>query len=257
MWVGDFIKVQTLTEPENTYLRAGDTLIMDEDRYSHNLEQPALFHFAEASTGMVELFPAVWGALEELVGPGNANRQSAVDRLVELGAPRLSPLVAYILATRISDPDVTFRRRIVQVLGEVLSTDEEGHTAPINVIRYINAYLAQMLTRTIFSLLEVAVLDSSMEFHVAKLLDACPYGGDHLASILSERKTSLVVRQKAAYMIGMVGFLDAIPILQRLEERLQARLSGQQAMPFAPPTNPAEAELLPTIRSALTLLHSL
>jgi hypothetical protein len=231
--------------------------IMDEEQYPHKLEQPSLFDFTEASTGVVELFPAVWSALEDLAGPGNASRQSALDRLLDLGAPRLSPLVAYLLATRLTDPDLSLRCRIVRALGQVLSPDAQGVPASSGVSRTLNSYLSQMRTRAVYDLLEVSIQDANLDQDVAKLLNGCPYAGNHLANILMDRKIPLVVREKAIQMIGMVGFLDALPTLERLEERLEARQAGQQAMPFAPPSLPSEIELLPSIRSTLSLLHSL
>ena len=230
---------------------------MDEQRYPHKLEQPVLFDFTEASAGVVELFPTVWSAMEELAGPGNASRLSALDRLIDLNAPRLSPLVAYLLVTRLVDPDLSLRCRVVKALGDVLSPDAQGVLAPGGVCQSLNFYLSQMRTRTIFDLLEVAVHDPLLDQDVARLLNGCPYAGNHLADILIDRKLPLDIREKAAQMIGMVGFLDALPTLERMQERLEARLAGQQAMPFAPPSFPSEVELLPSIRSALALLHSL
>jgi len=230
---------------------------MVEEVYPQNLEQPALFKITDPTTGMVELFPAVWSALEDLISPNVSVRHIALDRLLELGAPRLTPLVVYTLATRLTDPDLFLRCRIVQILGDVLSPDEQGGLPPASVSRCLNAYLIQMRIRSIYSLLEVAVQDAGLERHAGKLLSVCPYAGNHLASILSDRKLPIPIRQKAAQMIGIVGFLDAMSTLEHLEERLEARLSGQQAMPFAPPSIPSELELLPTIRSSLLLLHSL
>jgi hypothetical protein len=56
--------------------------------------------------------------------------------------------------------------------------------------------------------------------------------------------------------IGTVGYLEAIPALERLAARLEARLSGQQAMTFAPPSQSEENELLPIVRSVLHLLQA-
>jgi hypothetical protein len=57
-------------------------------------------------------------------------------------------------------------------------------------------------------------------------------------------------------LIGRVGYLDALPALERLLARLESRLHGQQAMPFAPKSSLEEAELLPDLQLTLTLLRS-
>jgi hypothetical protein len=109
----------------------------------------------------------------------------------------------------------------------------------------------------LYGLLQVsqAFPDSSNE--VARLLNACPYAGRQMADILSDRKIPLPIRQAAAHFIGVVGYLEAAPILERLEARLTARLNGQQSMPFASTEVGAagnESELLPGIRLALLML---
>ncbi|RPI33421.1 MAG: hypothetical protein EHM70_06060 [Chloroflexota bacterium] len=229
---------------------------MGSESSSMNVTQPNLFIYTESTTGAVELFPAVWGALENLTDPHLAARKRAVERLEELGAARVSPLVAYMLATRLVDPDIQLRSRVARILGDVLSPDEHGQTTPDNVCSRLNAYLAQMRIPAILDLIEIVINKPALGSYVARLLNACPYAGDHLAEILADRKIPLPVRDRAARFIGMVGFLDAIPALERMQTRLETRLSGQQAMPFAPPPVPNETDLLPAIQVALDLLRA-
>lgn len=228
---------------------------MSEDRPAIYPPQPLLFDLDE-STARLELFPAVWSAAESLVSKDTGVRRDAFEQLVELQAPRYSPLVAYVIATRISDPDIPFRARIVNTLGEVLSPDVDGLPAPEHVRQTLTAYLAQMRTRHTFALLQALVEDPSLEKHVALLLNASPYAGNHLGDILSDRKVPMEVRKQAGRMIGRVGFLDALPTLERLSTRLQARLNGQSSMPFAPHSPKDELDLLPIIQTALTLLRA-
>lgn len=229
---------------------------MEEDSVSINLTQPTLFDFTESTSGAVELFPAVWSAVEGLAAPEPAARHSALDRLIELGAPRLSPLVAYVLATRLADPDISVRVRIIRVLGEALRPDEYGRTIPGRVNRYLVDYLSQMRTRPIFALMEAVDHAPEIEPHAARLINNCPYAGGHLSAILADRKNPLGVRRQAAHFIGLVGFLDATPALERLETRLATRLHGQRSMPFAPPSASDEVELLPAVQKALGVLRS-
>ncbi len=230
---------------------------MEDEIIPSKLDQPLLFEFSQdASTGAMELFPAVWNAVEALAAPEAATRLAALDRLSKICAPRLSPLVAYSLATRLIDPDLTVRGRVVEILGDVLSKDAAGNAAPEAVRHHLTNTLAQMRTRSIFALLEVALHQQCLENSIALLLNACPYAGGHLANILSDRKDPVAIRLQAVRLIGMVGFLDAIPVLERLEARLLSRQSGQQSMPFAPPSGPDESDLLPAVQATLNLLRS-
>jgi hypothetical protein len=79
-----------------------------------------------------------------------------------------------------------------------------------------------------------------------------------MVSILENRKTLLAVRLQAVIMIGLVGFLDTVPFLERLENRLATRLEGQQSFPAmysSPPAPVEEDELLPAIRTAIRRLR--
>jgi hypothetical protein len=230
--------------------------VMDDDPLSIKLNQPALFDFTGSSSDTIELFPTVWGAAEELTSPEIEIRRSALERLAALNAIRLSPLIAYLVATRVYEPDLNLRKRVVQFLGDVLAPDEDGLPAPESVTRHLLAYLTQMRTRQILALLQVAAFDAITETSAARLFNACPYGGNQLAGIAGDRKVPMDIRREAARMIGLVGYLDALPALERLEARLNARLKGQQSMPFAPPSGPDESELLPVVQNALTLLRS-
>jgi hypothetical protein len=230
---------------------------MDLDTLYLSPVQPTFFEVIETTTGLLELFPAVWSAAESLTSPDVHTRSSALDRLVELGAPRLSPLIAYLLATRLTDPDLPLRCRVVRILGELLSIDQNGHLAPDTVRRHLTSFLAQMRNRPIFCLLQTAIADPSLEPHITRLFNSCPHAGAHLAEIFSDRGMPLPVRQQAVHFVGQVGFLEAVPALERLAVRLEARLTGQQSMPFAPPiTSQDESDLLPEMRSAIRALRS-
>ncbi len=229
---------------------------MDFEPISQQLLQPTLFELGDATSGAVELFPAVWCAAESLMSPDLLIRRQGLVQLIELKAARFSPLVVAILASRLSEPDLDLRQQIAITLGDILTSDDSGRTAPELVRQFLVYSLGQMRQRPIFSLLEIPVSYPQARATIARLLNACPYAGRHLADILSDRKMPLVVRREAAHFIGSVGYLEAIPALERMEARLDARVSGQQSMPFAPPGQPDEADLLPEIRAALLNLRA-
>ncbi len=229
---------------------------METDQSFPELEQPGLFKLGEVSVGHIELFPAVWSAAEALTAVEPEARRKGLVRLEEMHAARFSPLVAYLVTTRITDPDMDIRSQAVRMLSSVLVPDKHGSLAPADVRRRVLAVMAQMRTRHIYSLLELASRSSDSETAVTALLNSCPYAGIHLADILSSKKTPLSIRKEAANLIGRVGYLDAIPVLERLITRLASRLNGQQSMPFAPVGGFEETALLPDVQAALDQLRS-
>jgi hypothetical protein len=220
------------------------------------ITQPVLFELLEASIGSVELFPSVWAAAECLADPEAKTRLEALRQLVNLNAPRLSPLVAYLVATRLSDPDMEMRHQVVLVLGDLLTVDKEGRLADELVRQYLTTYLSQMRTRLVFSLLQVAERFQDADAGIARLFNACPFAGEHLVEILSDRSSAISIRKKAIFFAGLVGYLDAIPALERLCGRLEARQNGQQSMIFVSSQTPDERELLPELRQALVSLRA-
>ncbi len=219
-------------------------------------EQLRLFDYGAPSSGMLELFPAVWGAIEGLTRPEASRRRIALDELSALGAARFSSLVVYVLATRLTDPDIETRARVVEILGRVIVPDEQGNPTPDVVLYHLNTYLSQMRTRQVYALLQVLEHKPELTPEVGRLLNACPYAGNHLADILVSKKTPLPIRRQAVRVIGEVGFLDALPALERMHTRIESRLNGQQRMPFAPSVSDDELALLPDIQRTLSVLRS-
>ncbi|MGW8143814.1 MAG: hypothetical protein ACWGN2_05425 [Anaerolineales bacterium] len=217
--------------------------------------QPQLF-LLEESIGTIELFPAVWSALEDLMKEDVQVRRSAVEELIELGAARYSPVVSYILVTRVLEPDVELRAKIIETLGLVLLPDEEGLAAPEDVRSSLFLYLSSFRTRQIFALLEAAAEFKSIEDHVARLLNACRFAGNHMMEILIDPNIPLEVRRQATLMIGKVGYLDTLPALERLAGRLESRIAGQTSMNFASQSNSKDSELLPDVEEAINALKS-
>ena len=229
---------------------------MDLDEIDIRPSQPTLFDLGESSSGAVELFPALWQLSEALISPELTVRRAAIEQIMELDTARLLPLVAYLVATRIIETDLEVRVEVISTLGNVLLPDKEGHPAPESVRYCLTNYLAEMRTRQIYAMLQVLPDNPDLEPSVARLLNACPYAGNQLADILASRRVSLEIRRYAARLIGLVGYLEAIPAMERQLVRLESRLNGQQSMSFAPQETIDDAELIPDIRRALSLLKS-
>lgn len=220
------------------------------------MTQPTLFEFDDVSTDTMELFPAVWGAAERLASPDSFERDKAVAELVALDAPRLSPLIAYLLATRLIDSNLEVRFHVVQALGAILFPDEDDKITPDKVRSYVFNYLSQMRRRQIFALLQVADRYLSAEEDIASLLNACSYASIALGDIINDLKAPVSIRKQAIHFSGLVGFIDVIPYLERLINRLESRSEKQERMPFfsGDPISDEES-LLQTARSTLVRLR--
>jgi len=230
---------------------------MDVEQEALLVSQLPLFEFGDITTGMVELFPTVWGAAESLSSAESKHRQQGLDLLVKCGATRLSPLVNYVIFTRITDPDMEFRALVVRSLADVLTPDEKGRPAPEPVRQHLVAQLAKLRTREIYALAQLLAYNPDLMPHVARLMNSCPYAGHHLADLASSRKAPLEIRRYAIRLAGEVGYCDMIPALERMLARLETRVNGQQTMSFAPPAGMEDAELLPDVKGALIKLSSL
>jgi HEAT repeat protein len=229
---------------------------MDVDPLLVQISQPSLFNLEDTQSGTLELFPALWAAAEALTSPDIEARKDGLERIVAMKAARLSPLVTYLLATRLQDPDPAFRVEVVRVLGDIARPDAQGQLAPEAVRQALKAYLSQMRTRPIFALLQVTQSSPENEPQVSALLNICTFAGKHLIEIVLERSMPLEIRRLATHYIGLVGYLDAIPGLERLLARLEVRQNGQQAMPFLPQNDNDEVALIPAVRAALDMLRA-
>ena len=218
--------------------------------------QPTLFDLGDSSAGILELFPGIWHLLEMAISPDTQARKVAVTRLAHMGAVRLLPLVVYIFVTRITDCDQELRSEVINYLGDVYLPDEQRRPAPEAVRQCLTSQLSEIRTRQIYAMLQVLSSHPDLEPAVARLLNSCPYAGNQLAEILASRKVPLDIRHHAVRMIGFVGYLEAIPALERLLTRLEVRVHGQQSMAFASVELADEAELIPDIRKALAYLSS-
>ncbi len=217
--------------------------------------QLPLFVYGEPTADILEVLPAVWSAMEALAAPDAIARHHGIDALLELGVQRSSPLVAYMMATCLNDPDVYIRRRVVYILADLAANDPSGSQVPENVQKTVTSYLHNMQEETVLGLLEVAAIDPLAEQAVYHLFNASPQAGRYLGEILAQYKNPLFIRQKAIYYVGWVGFSEALPVLERLLNRLEARQNGQYAMSFAPSSGKSDDELIPNLRIAINQLR--
>lgn len=230
--------------------------LQDPNSASLEMEQLSLFGNPESSAGLLELFPAVWQATDALASPDVTVRCTGLEQLSLLEAARFSPLVVYVLASRLTEPSLALRAKVVELLAQVLKPAADGKAAPEAVRQTMGQALRQMRTRQIFALLEVAEHHPEGRDSVVSLLGECSYTGNHLVDILNNRSLPFWVRKMSIRLCGEVGFLATLPALERLAGRLEGRLNGQQSMPFLPKDAGNETELLPLLRQAIERLQA-
>jgi len=218
-----------------------------------NIQLP-LFIYGEPTENILEVLPAIWNAVESLAAPDPITRNQAINAILELGVQRVSSLVAYILVTRLNDPEISIRRRVIYVLGDLLMDETARKDAPDNVRKTIIHALQRLNEDTAYGLLEVAVLDPKLEKFLFQLFNNCSTAGKSLGEILSQRKHPLPIRQKAIYFVGQVGYTEVLPVLERLYNRLEARQNDQYSMSFAPSVVDQDENILPILRIAINRL---
>ncbi|HEX9972254.1 MAG TPA: hypothetical protein VGD14_09305, partial [bacterium] len=230
-------------------------LNMDIESNFSGIPQLPLFDVAEKSIGTLELFPELWGAAEALTSSNSNERLAAIERLSKWEAARLSPLITYLMATRLDDPDMCCRSKVVRVLGEVLGLDQHGHLIPEGVRQRLINILTFNGTEEIRSILEVLNQDGELEIQVVRILKTCPTADTILMEILSSRTYQVSIRKWAARLIGKIGYTEVVNDLEHLLGRLEMRANGQQLMPFATVSNEFERSLIPEIKQALAILQ--
>jgi len=215
---------------------------MDPDDCTKHIERPESLNGHGSGGERLELISVIWEAVESLISPDLEQRMNGLQRLVEYDAIRQLPLAAYVLTSRITEPDIEFRNQIVKNLGSLAGLIGSGAGAIQSVEDTLIYQLSQMRMRRIFALLQVSVYDKTSEGYVANLLSYCSYAGTHLAQILSDRSAPADVRKQAAHYIGEIGYLDALPVLERMASRIESR------------GNDDDARMLPALQYAVQLL---
>ena len=118
------------------------------------------------------------------------------------GAQRVSPLVAFMIATCLSDQDIYIRRRVVYILADLINKESALIQTPENIRKTVTTYLHNMRQETIYGILEVAVIDLLAEKSIYHLLNACPYAGKYLGDILTEWKNPLALSAEGDSLCG-------------------------------------------------------
>ena len=170
----------------------------------------------------------LWAAASELTSPDPYQRDQAIDKLSELEGYQDSPLIAYILITRLTEPDLEIRFHLVQLLGSLLDYGSPGQHFSDRVLKRVHYELAQLDQKDLVNLLEVSSKYLSSDRDVENILRLCSYAGDSLGGIVNDRKYPFEIRQQAVFYCGALGLLGSKPGLEILIQRVEKKRESAQ-----------------------------
>ena len=114
----------------------------------------------------IDRLKMIWRYTQALTSPEISTRKEGFTHLIELDVIHNSPLIVYILASKINEVDITLRAYVINVLANILSLK----TAPESSINLsqqtLTVSLSQIGTRDIYSLIQLVEVDRSSEENV-------------------------------------------------------------------------------------------
>lgn len=159
--------------------------------------------------------------MESLVSPDPDLRESGLGELISLEDFQDQPLVIYLLATRLLDPELEIRFHAVQELGKLMDFDGSGPGLADSSLRILTGFTTQLDKGQLIKLLEVSAAYLASEETVANILKLCSYAGKELGGIVNDRKLSVEIRQQALFYCGEVGFLSTATAIRNLVQRIE------------------------------------
>ncbi len=194
------------------------------------------------------------GILESLIAPDANLRVQALEDLQAMDNYQEDLLAVFLLATRLSDPDLEIRLQAVKMVGGLLAGDGTRPVLAERQLECLAEHLAGFGKEQYLRLLEVAVAYQSAEEPVGKILKVCSYAGKALSGILNDRKLPVEIRRQAIFYCGEGGFLSTTVALKNLIQRLEKDRPSSQASARAKTRVEQEALYLTAV-SALTKLE--
>lgn len=191
----------------------------------------------------------IWKYAQALTSPKLSDRKDGFQRLIELNIINKSPLIVYLLATRIKEIDITLRAYIIKVLANILELKIPSDVSFSLTQHTLAAYLSQIGKGEIHALIQLVDVDPSSEENIVRILCSCSCAGEYLNEVVFDRSVSTKSRQLAIMLLGQVGYLEAIPDLERLENRIKTRINPNSL-------GNEDKQLLPQIEEALSLLRA-
>lgn len=184
-------------------------------------------------------------ALTRLTGRTVEQRQAGLNQILDENLHRRSTLAAALLGRGIDEPNISLRKELVVAIAEVLAGSA---ASPPGVVATLRHALGQMRRRQIYGLLQISASSSGHTALVHSVLEQCSYSGGTLTYILRDRRMDIQIRVAAARAIEAIGYLEAAPEVERLENRIASRIAGQEDMGFVPSLEEEAQLLLPALQ---------
>jgi hypothetical protein len=163
----------------------------------------------------------LWDIAEGLLSPDMNVRERSLDQLIETEEYYKSPLIASLLVSRISEPDLEFRFHLIQLLGSLLDIETSDQYFTDQALVYAQDTLNQIGENQLVKLLEVSDKYLTSVKAISAILHMISYAGNSLGGIVNDRKQPVSLRQQAIFYCGEVGFLSSRPTLQNLIQRVE------------------------------------
>jgi hypothetical protein len=163
----------------------------------------------------------LWEAGQMLISLDPDQRDQAIDRISTVEGFHDSPLVAYLLISRLAEPKIEIRFHLVQLIGSLLDFEAPGPHFSDQVLLFVHNELAHMTRDHFENLLEVSSRYLSSEGAVKNILKLCSYAGDVMGGIVNDRKQPVPIRQQAVIFCGELGLLESRIALKNLVRRVE------------------------------------
>jgi len=162
----------------------------------------------------------LWETAEGLVSPDPNTRESSLDNLKEIDDFHRSPLIAFLLVSRISEPDLEIRFHLIQLLGSLVDFGSSDQHFSDQALVFAKDALDQMERIQLIRMLEVSDRYLTAERAIRNILKLSSYAGVVLNGIVNDRKLPVSLRQQAVFYCGAVGYLSSKTTLQNFVQRV-------------------------------------
>lgn len=162
----------------------------------------------------------LWEAAEGLISTDPDIREKSLDRFKEIDGFSGSPLLAYVLVSRINEPDREIRYYLIQLLGSLVDYESPGEHFSDQALVTAKKALDLLGRDQLIRILEVSEHYLTAEVPICNILKLSSYAGVGLSGIVNDRKIPVSMRQQAVFFCGEVGYLSTRPTLQNLVQRV-------------------------------------
>ncbi len=221
-----------------------------------NFRVPLPDFLDNAGAQVVEDVSQLSRAAEDFVAPQLDKRFAGFAYLEKLQAFEASPVYAYLLVTRLTEPSLELRGMIVDQLAEIIRACLSQSGGQNDVGHVVAYHLSQIRTRQIYALLQLAVQYEDKFSNIALVLKQCSFAGNQLAEIAENRDMPLPIRKQAILFIQHIGYTVAIASLDRLLRRFEMKYPQTVGQRQKSGREESDASLIPLLRETLETLKS-